>query len=101
MDPVGGEGIGLALWSGDLVGRLLSAEGSLERGALGGVQRRVGAAYRGRLRWRRPACRLASEVLSRPVLTACVRPLLWMPSLSVGVWYRVTGKPGARRLQET
>lgn len=103
VDPVGGEGIGLALWSGDLAGRLLTPETIKDADAMGRVRREFGAAYRARLRLRRPACRVASEVLSRPVLTALARPLLGVPSLSIGAWYRLSGKPGTERapLQET
>lgn len=101
VDPVGGEGIGLALWSGDLLGRMLSAAGVGDGAALVRVRRRMARAYRRRLWFRRPACRVGAEVLSRPRLTAIARPLLAAPTLSVGVWYRASGKPGARRLQES
>lgn len=97
VEPVGGEGIGLALWSGCRLGELLAAvaagpEERIEEG-LASVQARLGAEYRRRLRARRPACRLAGGVLMNRGLTRAVWPLLRAPGLSLRPCYRLTGKP--------
>lgn len=88
VEPVGGEGIGLALWSGDALARLLGTGMPL---AL--VQRRLAAMYRRRLRIRRPACRLAAAVLSRPAIARALWPTLAAPGLLLRPWYALTGKP--------
>lgn len=88
VEPVGGEGIGLALWSGATLADLLASGMPL---AL--VQRRLAAMYRERLRLRRPACRLAAAVLSRPGVARVLWPTLAAPGLLLRPWYGLTGKP--------
>lgn len=87
VEPVGGEGIGLALWSAHTLAALLAQDAPLAH-----THRRFAAAYRRRLRTRRPACRLAAEVLSRPALAALAWPALAVPGLTVRPWYALTGK---------
>ena len=90
VDPIGGEGIGLALWSA----REFAAA---FRGDLGATKRRLAAAYRNRLLTRRWACRGAAEALMRPGLIRAVWPVLGRRgegSAAMGVWYRLSGKPG-------
>ncbi|MFG0283701.1 MAG: NAD(P)/FAD-dependent oxidoreductase [Phycisphaerales bacterium JB039] len=90
VDPVGGEGIGLALWSATtLAGLLAGAEA--EPAALAPIQRAFARLYRARLCARLPACRLAAETLMRPRLAAALTPLL--DAGGFGAWYRLTGKP--------
>ena len=91
VDPVGGEGIGLALWSAATLAGLL-AEAEPDGDALRHVQRQFGRLYRARLRTRLPACRLAAETLMRPRLAGAVRPALELGA--IGPWSRLTGKPG-------
>lgn len=88
VEPVGGEGIGLALWSGATVGRLLANGMPLER-----AQHRFAAMYRARLRLRRPACRIAAEVLARPGVARVLWPALAVPGVLLRPWYGLTGKP--------
>jgi flavin-dependent dehydrogenase len=93
VDPVGGEGIGLAIWSGKRVAELLVGVSSFEREALVGCERRLAAEYARRVRLRLPACRLAAAALMRPGLFRALWPLLSVPALSLGPWYRLSGKP--------
>ncbi|MEO1584015.1 MAG: FAD-dependent monooxygenase [Planctomycetota bacterium] len=88
VDPVGGEGIGLAIWSAARLAELLTAPGTLEA-----CQSSMATLYRRRLRSRRPACRVAAELLMRPDLLSALWPALLMPSLTIRPWYRLTGKP--------
>lgn len=94
VDPIGGEGIGLAVWSGSLLSSLLSraARAGLTSEALAGVHRDYARAYSRRLCLRLPACRLAAQVLMRPRLCAALWPILAVPGLSVRPWYALTGK---------
>jgi flavin-dependent dehydrogenase len=93
VDPVGGEGIGLALWAGARVAELLGAETGLSAAALERCEGRLARDYRARLRGRRWACRVGAEVLMRPWLVGALWPLLRAPSWSLRPWYRLSGKP--------
>ncbi|MCA9289310.1 MAG: tryptophan 7-halogenase [Phycisphaerales bacterium] len=104
VDPVGGEGIGLAIWSGTTLARLLidSLQASSPAPAprtLAHLHRRYGALYRRRLRLRRPACFLAAEALMRPRLIRAAWPLLGIEFLTLAPWYAATGKPLRRHPQ--
>lgn len=92
VEPVGGEGIGLALWSGVTLGTHLGGMGVVTPESLRRAQREYARAYRARLRTRRAACRAAAEVLMRPHLMGALWPLLGVPSLTIRPWYRLTGK---------
>lgn len=98
VDPVGGEGIGLALWSGTVLAGLLAA-GAAGWGGEGGVRElvrvgaRYGAMYRRRLLLRRPSCLLAAEALMRPRLIGALWRPLGLPRLTLAPWYAATGKP--------
>lgn len=92
VDPIGGEGIGLALWSGWRLAHTLSRAG-LDTPGLRAAQSAFARDYARRLRLRLPACRLAAAALLRPGLVALARPLLASPSLLLGPWYRLSGKP--------
>jgi menaquinone-9 beta-reductase len=99
VDPVGGEGIGLALWSGVTLAQLLAPalQSSPQSSAptlatLTAIERRFASAYRRRLRTRLPACRLGAAVLMRPKLVRTLWPLLSIQGLAVGAWYALTGK---------
>lgn len=110
VDPIGGEGIGLAVWAGTVLAGLLAPTTGETTGAATGVacpqlcvgtsseslahvQREFSSLYARRLRTRLPACRLAAQLLMRPRLLAALWPLLAVPSLSVRPWYALTGKP--------
>jgi menaquinone-9 beta-reductase len=95
VDPVGGEGIGLALWSGKLAAETLMREcrGGIDGACLSRTERTLAAAYRERLRTRLPACRVVAELLLRPQLLRPLWPLLRIPALSLQPWYLLTGKP--------
>lgn len=103
VDPVGGEGIGLAIWSATELSGLLNANqsgassdfstGQFDREMLDAVGREFKAAYVRRLRTRLTACRLAAEACMRPGLVRAMWPLLARPGVSIGPWYRLTGKP--------
>src|SRR6185295_3296844 len=73
VDPIGGEGIGLALWSGTLLGSLL-ATSKLDAPSLAACERRLRRAYRARLRVRAMACRGSAELLMRPRLLSALWP---------------------------
>lgn len=99
VDPVGGEGIGLALWSAAELAhhaaqlaplRTLPPQGQLER--LRTVEHHLRTAYSARLRLRLPACQLTSWTLMRPQLVKLLWPLAEVPSLSFRPFYRLTGK---------
>ncbi len=101
VEPIGGEGIGLALWSGTRVAELLGRWGGL-RGhgsarlrpdSIQRIQSIFAQDYRRRLRWRRPACRVAAETLMRPSLVRALWPTLAAPGLTIRPWYALTGKP--------
>lgn len=90
VEPVGGEGIGLALWSGTVLADLLLSGESLH-----GVQREFARVYRRRLRWRRPGCRSAAWVLEKPWMMRALWPVLSREERAeavIGPWYAMTGK---------
>ncbi|MEM1186396.1 MAG: FAD-dependent monooxygenase [Planctomycetota bacterium] len=90
VDPVGGEGIGLALWSARVF--VDAFDGNLAE-----AKRTLASAYRDRLRVRRWACRVAAESLMRPKLMRALLPVLGRRgegSAAMGLWYRLSGKPG-------
>ena len=89
VEPVGGEGIGLALWAGST----LSATLTVAPLDLAAVHAAFARDYRRRLRTRRWACRLAAEVMMRPTLASVAWPALAWPSLTIRPWYALTGKP--------
>jgi flavin-dependent dehydrogenase len=93
VDPVGGEGIGLALWSGCFAARLLSGEGAWTLESLTRCERELARAYRQRLRTRSWACRAGAGILMRPRLVRALWPLLQAPSWTLRPWYRLSGKP--------
>lgn len=97
VEPVGGEGIGLALWSGVTLGRLLAAalhqDTAPEVDRLRQIERRLAAQYVRRLRWRRPSCRLAAAALTQPSLVRALWPALRAPAITIRPWYALTGKP--------
>jgi menaquinone-9 beta-reductase len=100
VEPVGGEGIGLALWSGaklaDVLGDSMLGEAPDMMSRLERARRDYARAYRARLRWRRPACRLAAEALMRPWIVRAVWPILeraWLRGAVLTPWYAMTGKP--------
>lgn len=89
VEPVGGEGIGLALWSGHSLARML------EPGDLRRTQERFARMYEQRLRWRRMACRAAAEMLMRPRVVRAVWPLVSAGRAGralIGAWYGLSGK---------
>lgn len=91
VDPVGGEGIGLALWSGHTLGALL-AKAEPTAASLARVQLAIAAAYHRRLRVRRLGCRLIAEIMMRPRLAGLLWPVAASPEISLRVWYGATGK---------
>jgi flavin-dependent dehydrogenase len=97
VEPVGGEGIGLAIWSGTRIGELLvdalRSSGKLTAAQLFNIERRLRADYRRRLRWRQPFCRLASVAMDCPGLLRTLWPVLSVPAISIQPWYGLTGKP--------
>lgn len=95
VEPVGGEGIGLALWSGAMLTEFLDPAHA-DMKSLASAQRAVARRYRSRLRWRGPSCALAAWVLMRPRLVRCIWPMLRLSagrSAILHPWYRLSGKP--------
>ncbi len=88
VDPIGGEGIGLALWSAATLAHRLSTLPDLPA-----TQHSLAGAYRRRLRTRLPACRVAAALLTRPNLALALWPLTHLPALTFAPFYRLTGKP--------
>jgi len=89
VEPVGGEGIGLALWSGATLARML------EPGDLRGTQERFAGMYQQRLKWRKITCRAAAEVLMRPRVVRAVWPLVSAGragGVLICAWYGLSGK---------
>ncbi|MEN0019532.1 MAG: lycopene cyclase family protein [Planctomycetota bacterium] len=94
LDPVGGEGIGNALFAGKTLAASLMEHGVQETG-LQRAQAELAEAYRKRFRLRMAACRAAACTLMRPGLAVPLVAALSLPGLaSVGVWpwYALTGK---------
>ncbi|MEM9166082.1 MAG: FAD-dependent monooxygenase [Planctomycetota bacterium] len=96
VDPVGGEGMGLALWSAHACAEAIG-QAITPRGYRGVSLRRAKRRYLGladaRYRWRRPACRLAAWALMTPAAWRTLSPALASPRLVMAPWYRLTGKP--------
>ena len=97
VEPVGGEGIGLAVRAGLTAADLLAATPSpWSPSDLQTLQREHARRYRRRLRFRRPACRLAAAVLERPALVNAAWPFLSAPIAGPAIvesWLRCSGKP--------
>jgi menaquinone-9 beta-reductase len=90
VEPVGGEGIGLALWSGTTLADLLTTDRPLRE-----IQREFAGLYRQRLRWRCPACRSAAWVLEKPKVMRALWPILSREDraeIVIAPWYALTGK---------
>lgn len=92
VDPVGGEGIGLALWSGRCLADVIADRPWTEDG-LRLAHAEYRRSYRRRLRLRRPACRLAAEVVMRSGIVRRLAPLLGACPWTLGAWYACSGKP--------
>jgi flavin-dependent dehydrogenase len=93
VDPIGGEGIGLALWSAATLGQLLDDGQALRDPAhMRRVRRTFEKRYRSRLRTRIPACRLSAWALIHPRIIGAAWPLIARPGLVLGPWYRLSGK---------
>ncbi len=96
VDPIGGEGIGLALWAGERLGQMLGGLGELDGPRLADIQGAFASEYRARLRWRRLVCRMTAEVLVRPRVVRVLRPFVGVRG-AMGLWYRLSGKQGEGR----
>jgi len=99
VDPVGGEGIGLALWAGAQLGAhakdlaaLASSPARDHLAALSALERKLATAYAQRIRWRLPVCQLTGWAVMRPILVRTLWPLARAPGLSFAPFYRLTGK---------
>jgi flavin-dependent dehydrogenase len=99
VDPVGGEGIGLALWAGAQLGAhandfaaLASSPACNQLTALCALERKLACAYTKRLRWRLPVCQLTGWALMRPAFVRTLWPLARVPKLTFAPFYRLTGK---------
>lgn len=92
VDPIGGEGIASALWSGRVLARLLHGSGNAV-GDFRFAHARYARLYAARLRTRLPACRVGAEVLMHPGVLAALWPALRIPAISMAPWYSLTGKP--------
>lgn len=97
LEPVGGEGIALALWAGCTLGEALTHHAPrADPVELRRVQTRFALQYRAALRMRRPACRAAAAVLEHPRILSAARTLMSAGGPGFHAWWSGTGKPGAR-----
>lgn len=94
VDPVGGEGIGLALWAGTALAGLLGAARPVSCAGLRECERAFAALYRARLRARLPSCRAAAWAIERPLAVSAIAPAMRIPGAGIGLWYALTGKWG-------
>ncbi len=98
VEPIGGEGIGLALWSGARAATLVrdalgaAAGAPLATRTLKRIETMLAREYHRRLRFRRPTCRAAAAILMRPALVGALWPLLSQPAVSLSPWWRLSGK---------
>ncbi|HYE60583.1 MAG TPA: FAD-dependent oxidoreductase [Phycisphaerales bacterium] len=99
VDPVGGEGIGLALWSGAelahhtaTLARLATLTTRDQLNSLHTTQHQLHRSYTAQLRLRLPACQLTAWTLMRPHLVRALWPFALVPGLSFRPFYRLTGK---------
>lgn len=90
VEPIGGEGIGLALWAGLTLGDTLDPR---RPHTMRLTQRTFALAYRRRLRLRRPVCRLAAACLMHPRCLAPLRPMLTGRAIALTPWWALSGKP--------
>lgn len=93
VDPIGGEGIGLALWSASTLAGMMASWREFKPDLCGITQYHMNQAYRRRLRTRSPACRIAAEALMRPWVVRALWPFLGSRSGLLGPWLTLTGKP--------
>lgn len=91
-EPVGGEGIGLALWSGVRLGELLAEARGDDPGALRTAGAVLAREHRRELRLRGWVCLLTGLALERPALVGAAWPLLGRGGLVAGPWAIATGK---------
>jgi menaquinone-9 beta-reductase len=96
VDPIGGEGIGLALWSARIASAAIieshASTTALTAHAIIAAERTLAHAYATRLRTRLPFCRAAAAMLMKPTLIASLWPLLSMSEWSIQPWFWGTGK---------
>lgn len=92
-DPIGGEGIALAAWSGTTASELL-ASGRFDDRTLPKLAEELWRRHRRMLRMRVPACATAAVVLSRPALVRGLWPVLSRTRRPGGAWWRLSGKLG-------
>lgn len=98
VDPVGGEGIGLALWSGAKAAEGLIRQRVWDAAGVSQAEAELGEAYGARLRWRRVACASAAWVLERPwAMKMAMRWTSWAwgdgMTGAMRAWARLSGKP--------
>ncbi|MDX2114918.1 MAG: FAD-dependent oxidoreductase [Planctomycetota bacterium] len=95
VEPVGGEGIGLALWAGSALERALSHS---QPGNPPDAQAILARAYRRRLALRSPACAAAAWTLMHDWPMRTVWPILSTPRMKSALlapWYALLGKSPA------
>ena len=101
IDPIGGEGIATALWSGASAARHIhealgaTPAGHGESPQLAEQQGAYLRRYRRRTQVRRPACAAAAALFMRPGLLGVIWPAFHAPIASaaaIRAWYALTGK---------
>lgn len=98
VDPVGGEGIGLAIWAGSSLARLLANSPTPDLPTLRKVHFVFAHDYRARLRFRFTACRAAAAMLCHPQLVRYLPSQSKFFSILTGAWYSLTGKGTETRI---
>ena len=85
LEPIGGEGMGLALRSAELAVEAITADNP-------DLARSLVPAYREMWRYRRPFCRLSASVISRPALAAAALPIVRTLPYAPVIALRLIGK---------
>ena len=85
LEPIGGEGMGLALRRAELAVEAITADNP-------NIARSLMPAYRDLWRYRRPFCRASASVISRPALAAAILPIVGMLPYAPAMALRLIGK---------
>jgi len=89
LEPIGGEGMGLAMRSGELAASAILAANAVGTSV---ETKQLQAAFRALWRTRRPACRTVAVVVSQPALARAIIPFSSYAESATRVVLRLMGK---------